>query len=57
MREMFRNFEEKSRIIKIINECVKEDEDFTGDVHVVIGLEHPSSSMQNCALITAPYRV
>ena len=54
MRDLFRTFEEKSRLIKILNECVH---DATNDVHVVIGREHPASSMRNCALITAPYRV
>src|SRR4029450_8366781 len=57
MRDLFRTFEEKSRLIKILNECVSHDSSFTGDVHVVIGREHPASSMQNCALITAPYHV
>ena len=57
MRDLFRTFEEKSRLIKILNECVSHDSSLTGDVHVVIGREHPASSMQGCALITAPYRV
>lgn len=57
MRELFRMFEEKSRLIKILNECVARDQVFPGDVHVVIGREHPTPSMQNCALITAPYRI
>jgi len=57
MRELFRTFEEKSRLIKILNECVSRDQAaLRGDVHVVIGREHPTSSLQNCALITAPYR-
>ena len=58
MRELFRTFEEKSRLIKILNECVSRDQTTArgGDVHVVIGREHPISSMRNCALITAPYR-
>src|SRR5678815_690041 len=51
MRELFRTFEEKSRLIKILNECVSHDSSFTGDVHVVIGREHPASSMRGCALI------
>ena len=55
MRELFRTFEEKSRLLKILNECVSRD--FHGDVNVVIGREHASSSMRNCALITAPYRI
>src|SRR5215510_13823740 len=57
MRELFRTFEEKSRLIKILNECVHDAANYPGDVHVVIGREHPASSMRNCALITAPYRV
>ena len=57
MRDLFRTFEEKSRLIKILNECVSHDSSFTGEVHVVIGREHPATSMRNCALITAPYHV
>jgi heat-inducible transcriptional repressor len=57
MRELFRTFEEKSRLIKILNECVHDAASYPGDVHVVIGREHPASSMRDCALITAPYRV
>jgi heat-inducible transcriptional repressor len=57
MRDLFRTFEEKSRLIKILNECVSHDSQaYPGDVHIVIGREHPTSSMRNCALITAPYR-
>jgi heat-inducible transcriptional repressor len=56
MRDLFRMFEEKSRLIKILNECVHEHP-FSGDVHVVIGREHPTDSMRSCALITAPYQV
>jgi len=57
MRELFRTFEEKSRLIKILNECVHDAAGYPGDVHVVIGREHPATSMRDCALITAPYRV
>ena len=58
MRELFRTFEEKSRLIKILNECVSHDQiSLAGDVHVVIGREHPNPSLRNCALITAPYRL
>jgi heat-inducible transcriptional repressor len=58
MRELFRTFEEKSRLIKILNECVsREQPPMLGDVHVVIGREHPISSLRNCTLITTPYRV
>lgn len=57
MRELFRTFEEKSRLIKILNECVSRVNSPTDEVHVVIGREHPTFSMRNCALITAPYRL
>ena len=57
MRDLFRTFEEKSRLIKILNECVHDAAGYPGDVHVVIGREHPSDSLRNCALITAPYRI
>ena len=58
MRELFRTFEEKSRLIKLLNECMARDPIPTaGDVHVVIGREHPNPSLRNCALITAPYRL
>ncbi|HKR11421.1 MAG TPA: heat-inducible transcriptional repressor HrcA [Pyrinomonadaceae bacterium] len=57
MRDLFRMFEEKSRLIKILNECVHDAHYFPGDVHVTIGREHLASSMRDCALITAPYRV
>jgi heat-inducible transcriptional repressor len=57
MRELFRTFEEKSRLIKILNECVHDAASYPGDVHVVIGREHPTTSMRACTLITAPYRV
>ena len=58
MRELFRTFEAKSRLIKILNECVSRDNyAHAGDVHVLIGREHAIASMRNCALITAPYRL
>ena len=56
LRELFRTFEAKSRLVKILNECIAREPVF-GDVHVVIGREHTAPSMQSCALITAPYRV
>jgi heat-inducible transcriptional repressor len=57
MRELFRTFEEKSRLVKILNECISRDPAFPGNVHIIIGREHLTPSMQNCALITAPYRL
>ncbi len=58
MRQLFRTFEEKSRLIKILNECVSSERySATGDVRVVIGREHPLPSLSSCTLITAPYRL
>ena len=56
LRELFRTFEAKSRLVKILNECIAREPVF-GDVHVVIGREHSAPQLQSCALITAPYRV
>ncbi len=39
LRELFRTFEAKSRLVKILNECIAREPVF-GDVHVVIGREH-----------------
>jgi heat-inducible transcriptional repressor len=55
MRDLFRTFEEKSRLVKILNECLSREQSFPGEVRVVIGREHAAPSMQNCTLITAPY--
>lgn len=56
MRELFRTFEEKSRLIKILNECVSGDQP-GGNVKVVIGRENMASSMKRCAVITTTYQV
>jgi heat-inducible transcriptional repressor len=56
LRERFRTCEAKSRLVKILNECIAREPVF-GDVHVVIGRENTAPSMQSCALITAPYRL
>ena len=55
LRELLRTFEEKSRLIAILNECIRPDSDSAGNVQVVIGRENNAPSMQNCTLITAPY--
>jgi heat-inducible transcriptional repressor len=57
MRELFRTFEEKSKLLKILNECVDRNSRTPGDVQVLIGRENVSPSLQDCALITAPYRI
>jgi len=56
MRELFRTFEAKSRLIKILNECVA-SKSGVGSVRVIIGRENVASSMQRCSVITTSYRV
>jgi heat-inducible transcriptional repressor len=55
IRNLFQTFEEKSRLVKILNECVAGDSSNT--VQVLIGRENPVSSMQYCSVITTSYRV
>ena len=56
MRELFRTFEEKSRLVKILNECVSGDQ-AGGSVKVLIGRENVASSMKRCTVITSTYQV
>jgi heat-inducible transcriptional repressor len=55
IRGLFQTFEEKSRLVKILNECVAGEP--SGVVQVLIGRENPTSSMQHCSVITTSYRV
>ena len=55
LREMLRTIEEKSRLVRILNECLTQDMTPNSNVKVVIGSENSTSSLQNCTLITAPY--
>ncbi|HRH39998.1 MAG TPA: heat-inducible transcriptional repressor HrcA [Pyrinomonadaceae bacterium] len=57
LRELLRTIEEKSRLMQILNECLGRDLSAKGNVQVVIGSENSTSSLQNCTLITAPYRI
>lgn len=57
LRELLRTFEEKSRLMQILNECVSRSDSAKGNVQVVIGTENTDSTLQNCTLITAPYRI
>ena len=56
MRDLFRAFEEKSRLVRILNECLEQGVAASGPVHVSIGRENIRPFMQNCAVITTPYR-
>lgn len=57
LRELLLTIGEKSRLIEILNECIARDKTGKGDVQVVIGSENRTPSMQNCSLISAPYRI
>ncbi|MCA1608848.1 MAG: heat-inducible transcriptional repressor HrcA [Acidobacteria bacterium] len=48
---------EKTRLLQILNECVRRDQDTPGAVQVVIGKENSVASLQNCTLISTPYRI
>ena len=57
MRALFQMFEEKSRLIKILNECMSAELGTAGPVKVVIGRENSAPSMSHCAVITTSYRI
>jgi heat-inducible transcriptional repressor len=54
LRELLQTFEEKSRLVKILNECVAGDPG--GHVKVLIGGENPAAAMRRCAVFTASYK-
>ncbi len=43
--------------MQILNECIRRDRNFRDGAAVIIGSENLAPSLQNCALITAPYRL
>ena len=53
MRELLRVFEEKSRLIRILNECL--DTTRTQSVMIRIGAENTLPSLHGCTLITSFY--
>jgi len=57
LRGLLSTIGEKSRLIQILNECVARDAAAQGSVQVVIGRENRIPSLQNCTLISAPYRI
>jgi heat-inducible transcriptional repressor len=57
LRELLRTIGEKSRLIEILNECIVREPVAKDGVQVVIGRENRSPSLQNCTLISAPYRI
>ena len=56
LRELLQTLEEKSRLVKILNECLAGDR-MPREVKVIIGDENAVPSMKSCAVITASYRL
>lgn len=52
MRDLFRTFEEKSRLIKILNACIADE-----GVRIFIGRENLDPGLHEMALVTAAYPV
>ena len=50
MRSLFKTFEEKSRLVKILNGCLSGD-----GVRIIIGHENPDPDLRDMALVTARY--
>ncbi|HEV7699905.1 MAG TPA: heat-inducible transcriptional repressor HrcA [Pyrinomonadaceae bacterium] len=57
LRELLHTIGEKSRLMQILTECIQRDAEAKGDVQIVIGRENRTPSLQNCTLISAPYRI
>jgi len=52
MRALFRTFEEKGRLVRILNACIAGD-----GIRVLIGHENPDPELQDLSLVTATCRV
>jgi heat-inducible transcriptional repressor len=58
LRGLLSTIGERSKLLQILNECVARDEKSqSGSVQVIIGSENRTPTLQNCSLISAPYRV
>ena len=56
LRELLQTLEEKSRLVKILTECLASDP-ISRNVKVIIGNENVMPSMKSCAVITASYQL
>lgn len=57
LRELIAAIGERSKLLQMLNECIDTDSTAPGSVQILIGSENPAPSMQNCSIISAPYRV
>lgn len=53
LKALFRMYEEKGKLVKILNECLAESAN-TG-IGIRIGSENNNPSLRNCTIITSPY--
>lgn len=58
LRSLLATIGERSKLLQILNECVGQgDNTSAGAVQVIIGSENATPALQNCSLISAPYRI
>jgi heat-inducible transcriptional repressor len=57
LRALLGTIGERSRLIQVLDECISRGKAAGGDVQIVIGSENRTPSLQNCTLISAPYRI
>jgi heat-inducible transcriptional repressor len=57
LRQLLSTIGEKSRLLEILNECIGRDPNAKDGVQIMIGRENRIPSLQNCTLISAPYRI
>jgi len=52
MRDLLATFEQKARLVRIVNACLRQS---GPGAHAIIGRENPESELQQCAMIVAPF--
>ena len=57
LRELLATISERSKLVQILNECIDRGDAAKDKVQVMIGSENRTPSLQNCTLISAPYRI
>lgn len=55
MRALFRMFEEKSRLVKLLDQCLSEP--IQSGVHIQIGAETRTPWLRDCAIVASPLNV
>lgn len=55
MRSLFRMFEEKSRLVKLLDQCLTAP--LNGGVHIQIGAETRTPWLRDCAIVASPLHI